>query len=112
MKLYPVIFIFTLTLIGCGTTHTVTTPRDPVIQLRKDINSILSDSLLIPTYVSIKVVALNDEKILYEQNSHKLMNPASNIKLFTSAAALSILDTNYQFKTSVFIDTDSSDGIV
>ena len=112
MKLYLVIVIFSLTFFGCGTARIAISPHDPYRQLQKDINSVLSDSLFIPTRVSVKVVSLADEKILYDRESKMLMNPGSNIKLLTSAAALSVLDTNYQFKTAVFIDRNSSDGTV
>jgi PBP4 family serine-type D-alanyl-D-alanine carboxypeptidase len=85
---------------------------DPVSQLRKDINTILADSLFIPAHASIKVDAVDDGEVLYERDSKILMNPASIIKLFTSAAALSVLDTNYQFKTAVFADNNPSEGII
>ncbi len=105
---------------GCGTTRTVTTNLppsnnysiNPIIQLHNDINSILADSLFIPSFVSIKIISLDNEEVLYEQNSKSLMHPASNIKLFTSAAALSALDTNYKFKTAVYIDENTLDGNV
>ena len=122
MKFYLCIFCFSVILLGCGTTHTVkksavnavvespVIAHNPLIQLQKDINSILADSLFIPARASIKVATLNDGKVLYERDSKALMHPASNIKLLISAAALSLLDTNFQFKTSVFIDEISIDG--
>ena len=104
------LFILTGTLVGCGTTRPIVSPRDPVKQLRNDINAILSDTLFIPVHASIKVVSLDSGNVLYEHESNALMNPASNIKLVTSGAALSVLDTGYQFKTSVFVDTNTTEG--
>ena len=87
-------------------------PHNPLTSLRKDINSILSDSLFIPAHASIKVVSLNNGEVLYERDSKALMNPASNMKLLTSAAALAILDTGYQFRTSIFVDKTPSNGMI
>ncbi|MCX6121373.1 MAG: D-alanyl-D-alanine carboxypeptidase/D-alanyl-D-alanine-endopeptidase [Ignavibacteriales bacterium] len=109
------IFILAGTLGGCVTTRPVISPRaisppDPLKLLHNNINSLLSDSLFIPARASIKVVSLDSGKVFYEHESKALMNPASNIKLITSAAALSVLDTGYQFITSVFIDDKTRDG--
>jgi D-alanyl-D-alanine carboxypeptidase/D-alanyl-D-alanine-endopeptidase (penicillin-binding protein 4) len=112
MKLHHIIFLISFTLLGCGATHTVILPFDPITQLRRDINSILADSLFVPARASIKVISLENGNVLYEHDSKALMNPGSNVKLLTSAAALSILDTNYQFKTAVFADTSPIDGIL
>jgi PBP4 family serine-type D-alanyl-D-alanine carboxypeptidase len=112
MKLNHIILFLSLTLLGCGATRTVSVPYDPLIQLKKDINFILADSLFVPARASIKVVSLENGNVLYDHDSKALMNPASNVKLLTSGAALSILDTNYQFKTSVFVDASPSDGIL
>jgi D-alanyl-D-alanine carboxypeptidase/D-alanyl-D-alanine-endopeptidase (penicillin-binding protein 4) len=38
------------------------------------------------------------------------MHPASNMKLLTSATALSVLDTNYQLKTAMFLDGYTKNG--
>jgi D-alanyl-D-alanine carboxypeptidase/D-alanyl-D-alanine-endopeptidase (penicillin-binding protein 4) len=112
MKPLNTILFLSLTLAGCGTTRPVIVPLDPLTQLRKNINSILADSLFVPARVSIKVASLENGNILYDHDSKALMNPGSNMKLLTSAAALSILDTNYQFKTAVFIDASPTDGIL
>ena len=111
-QIYFVFLILAGTLLGCVATRPVVSPRDPLKQLRNDINAILSDSLFIPSHAGIKVVSLDSGTVLYERDSKALMNPASNIKLLTSAAALSVLDTNYQFKTSVFVDDNKVNGDV
>lgn len=46
-------------------------------------------------------------QILYELNAHKFFNSASNIKLFTAAAALYQLGPNYQYVTSLSQDQNN-----
>lgn len=112
MKLDHSIFCFSLLLAGCGTTWTSVATRDPIVQLRKDINSLLADSLFVSAHAGIKIVSMRNGNVLYEHDNKTLMHPASNVKLFTSAAALSILDTSYQFKTDVLVDTSPTNGIL
>ncbi|MGD1044661.1 MAG: D-alanyl-D-alanine carboxypeptidase/D-alanyl-D-alanine-endopeptidase [Bacteroidota bacterium] len=115
--IYLLIFILAGTLLGCVATRPiisppVISPPDPLKILQNNINSILSDSIFVSAHASIKVVSLDSGKILFERESKALMNPASNMKLITSAAALSVLDTGYQFKTSVYVDDNTTDGDV
>jgi serine-type D-Ala-D-Ala carboxypeptidase/endopeptidase (penicillin-binding protein 4) len=112
MKLHHIILSLSIILTGCGTTSTVVVPQDPLTQLRKSINSILADSLFIPVRTGIKVVSLQNGDVLYDHDSKALMNPGSNVKLITSATALAILDTNFQFKTAVFVDAPLSNGSI
>jgi serine-type D-Ala-D-Ala carboxypeptidase/endopeptidase (penicillin-binding protein 4) len=115
MKLNYIILILSFVIIGCIPARNVVISRKSLTQLeqlKKDINSVLSDSLFIPANIGIKVVSIEKGDILFEHDSKALMNPGSNMKLLTSAAALSVLDTNYQFKTAVFIDSDTIDGIL
>ena len=114
-QIYFLIIFLSGTLIGCVATHpvishSVISPPDPLRQLQNNINFILSDSIFKYTHAGIKVVYLDNGKILYERDSKALMNPASNIKLITSAAALAMLDTGYKFKTSIFVDDSTIDS--
>ena len=52
--------------------------------------------------IGIKVTSLETGKVLFEQNAHKLLRPASNMKLYTVAAALDRLSPDYRFVTSVY----------
>ncbi|OYD17318.1 D-alanyl-D-alanine carboxypeptidase/D-alanyl-D-alanine-endopeptidase [candidate division WOR-3 bacterium JGI_Cruoil_03_44_89] len=69
---------------------------------RKELDAILRDTLLTQATVGIKIVSIKDNKVLYEYNADKLFNPASNMKLLTSAAALVKLGPEYRFKTAVY----------
>lgn len=73
--------------------------------LTQALDAILQDSVLAATNTGIKVVRLRDREVLYQQNSHKLFHPASNMKLFTAAAALKFLGPAYRFSTSVATDS-------
>ncbi len=50
---------------------------------------------------AVRVVSLDTGEVLYERNADLSLNPASNMKLLTSAAALGILGPNYRFQTRV-----------
>jgi serine-type D-Ala-D-Ala carboxypeptidase/endopeptidase (penicillin-binding protein 4) len=109
-SLYFLIVFLSGTMVGFVTNRPSTSSRDPLEQLQMNINAVLSDSIFIAAHAGIKVVSLENGQVLYEHDSKALMNPASNVKLITSAAALSVLDTNFQLKTSVFIDKSASGG--
>lgn len=51
----------------------------------------------------IIVKELNSEKIIYNLNGEKYFIPASNTKLFTTAAVLLKYGANYRFQTPIFL---------
>src|SRR5207302_7341584 len=69
--------------------------------LPKRIAAVLSDPDLSHGFWDIEVVSLPSGHILYAQNADKLFTPASNTKLFTTAAALALVGPDYKFHTTV-----------
>ncbi len=101
--LLGIIFLF-----ACAPSAKITRPSfapASVSELRQQIESILQDSSLYQTRTGIKVISLQTNEILYSKDSHHLFHPASNMKLLTTAAALSKLGSNFTFKTIVYADS-------
>ena len=73
-----------------------------VDKLQKHINEVIRDSFFTHTQIAIDVYDLKGNKQLYQHNSKLLLNPASNMKLLTTAAALIYLGKDYIFQTSLY----------
>jgi serine-type D-Ala-D-Ala carboxypeptidase/endopeptidase (penicillin-binding protein 4) len=73
------------------------------------IASILAEPDLARGFWGIEIRSLNTGEVLFAQNADKLFTPASNTKLFTTAASLALIGPDYKFRTSVetsgFLDT-------
>jgi serine-type D-Ala-D-Ala carboxypeptidase/endopeptidase (penicillin-binding protein 4) len=74
-------------------------------ELRAKISEVLAKPELSSAMVGVKVVSLDTGKVLFEENAAKLLRPASNMKLYTVAAALDRLSPEYKFSTSVYAAT-------
>src|SRR5450755_2637926 len=89
-RLLPVILLLAATLQAA-----------PVKPLPDRIAGVLTAPDLARGFWGIEVVSLSTGKVLYEHNSDKLFTPASNTKLFTTAAALALIGPDYSFHTTV-----------
>jgi len=70
--------------------------------LRARINEVLSQPALAHALVGIKIVSLDTGRVLFEEDAGKLLVPASNMKIYTVAAALARLGPDFRFTTSVY----------
>ncbi len=70
-------------------------------KLQHDIGIILADLEAARGFWGIYAASLDDGKPLYALNQDKLFTPASNTKLFTTAAVLGLIGPDYRFKTTV-----------
>ncbi len=69
--------------------------------LDKRIAAVLKPADLARGFWGIEVVSLSSGKVLYARDADKLFTPASNTKLFTTAAAMALIGPDYTFRTSV-----------
>lgn len=87
-----------------------TTSTLPELQAR--IQEVLQKPELSSATIGIKVASLDNGRVLFEENANKLLRPASNMKLYTVAAAIDKLSPDYRFTTSVYAPKPDAAGII
>src|SRR2546425_4269476 len=75
--------------------------RKPHVSLKKQIEAILAQPDLSRGFWGIEITSASSGKVLYSLNADKLFTPASNTKLFTTAAALALIGPEYKFRTTI-----------
>lgn len=80
-------------------------PPKTTAELQTRISEILAKPELAPAVVGVKITSLDTGRVLFQENATKLLRPASNMKLYTVAAALDKLSPDYRFKTVVYSNT-------
>src|SRR4051812_20649182 len=70
-------------------------------KIAKKISELLSDPDAARGFWGIDIVSLSSGKPIYAQDADKLFTPASNAKLFTTAAALAMLGPDYRYHTTI-----------
>ncbi|MDR6224727.1 D-alanyl-D-alanine carboxypeptidase/D-alanyl-D-alanine endopeptidase [Desmospora profundinema] len=60
----------------------------------------------------VMVRSLDRGEVMYQRNAQSLLTPASNTKLFTSAAALAALGEDYRFRTDLYLDGKVRRGVL
>jgi len=88
-------------------------PTKTLTELQSRISEVLAKPELSAAMVGIKVTSLDTGRVLFEENSAKLLRPASNMKLYTVATALDRLSPDFRFTTSVYAASrPDSSGVV
>ena len=80
--------------------------------LQSRIEEIVRQPALEPGIFAVKIVSLDTGNIIFEQNANKFVRPASNMKLYTVAAALDRLTPDYHFMTSVYANEKPDKGTI
>ncbi len=68
------------------------------------MNDIFNDPNFSNAQWGVVIQSLETGEYFYKRNEDKLFMPASNLKLFTTAAGLVLLGSDYKFKTNIFIN--------
>ncbi len=71
-------------------------------ELSRAITRVIAEGELASARLGISVVSLRDGRVLHARDADRLFTPASNMKLYTTAAALDILGADYRWRTSVY----------
>ncbi|MCC5876045.1 MAG: D-alanyl-D-alanine carboxypeptidase/D-alanyl-D-alanine-endopeptidase [Candidatus Sumerlaeia bacterium] len=62
--------------------------------------------------IGLHVLDLDSGEVLFEKRANKLMTPASNMKLYSSAAALDVLGADFRWETRLYASGPVNDGTV
>jgi D-alanyl-D-alanine carboxypeptidase/D-alanyl-D-alanine-endopeptidase (penicillin-binding protein 4) len=88
-------------------------PKDPEARrawLKARLDEILGSPSLGHTKMSVAVMDPESGKLLYAKNEKTGLNAASNVKIVTEAAALSLLGPEFRWKTTVLGPTPPEGG--
>lgn len=109
MKINPRVIIIaglTTLLISCSTHSPFATSlpkqefrRSPQQQVAFEIDTLLNNAPTQMGWWGVKVQYANSGEVIYERNTAKMFMPASNMKMYTTAAALCMLGPQYRYDT-------------
>ena len=86
------------------TAHTASASPADRQALRSAFDALLSQAPLTGARASVEVVSLDDGSVIYSRGADNQLNPASNTKLVTAAAALLRLGPDFRFTTDFLGD--------
>jgi D-alanyl-D-alanine carboxypeptidase/D-alanyl-D-alanine-endopeptidase (penicillin-binding protein 4) len=90
-----------------------TRPPATLAELRSRIDEICRQPAMAPGFFAVKIASLDTGQTLFEQDANKFVRPASNMKLYTVAAAFDRLTPDYHFVTLVLaVEKPNKNGIV
>jgi D-alanyl-D-alanine carboxypeptidase/D-alanyl-D-alanine-endopeptidase (penicillin-binding protein 4) len=87
-------------------------PASQRSQLRHEIDSLTSQPEFRNAQWGVLVVNPRTGDTLYSKNAGKLFMPASNMKIVTSAAALTLLGPEYRYRTTFLTDGEVRDSLL
>jgi len=89
-------------------------PRDKAADraaLKKTLLDLAQRAPLSDARLGMQLVSLDDGSVVFSKDADALMNPASNVKLVTAAAALAKLGPEYRFDTEFLVEPGPTDRV-
>ncbi|MGH7650854.1 MAG: D-alanyl-D-alanine carboxypeptidase/D-alanyl-D-alanine endopeptidase [Gemmatimonadaceae bacterium] len=97
---------------GCVTVMQTAHLASPRVDLRHEIDSLTSQSEFRNAQWGVLIVNPRTGDTLYSKNAGKLFMPASNMKIITSAVALTLLGPDYRYRTIFLTDGEVRDSLL
>ncbi len=94
--------IFVLILVSTASADGMQKVPKKVLQFKHKVDELLSHSCLKKKEFGVLIYSLDRKETLYSRNSERLLIPASNLKLVTTALALKELGPDYRFETNLY----------
>ena len=91
-------------LVNASNAFAQTVATTQKISPETQINTILDQGKFAPAQWGVRIIT-SDNRVVYERNPDKLFMPASNMKLYTTAATLDAFGAEKTFRTSVYLTT-------
>jgi serine-type D-Ala-D-Ala carboxypeptidase/endopeptidase (penicillin-binding protein 4) len=101
-----------LALSSCVTVMQTARITSPRAELRQEIDSLTSQPEFRNAQWGVLIVNPRTGDTLYSKNAGKLFMPASNLKIITSAAALTLLGPAYVYRTTFLTDGEKRDSLL
>lgn len=111
--IWPALFIFNVAAAQVATssitfTQTKTSWSSPYLygrsQLASELDRIIAGRPNSNDQYTVLVKSMRQGEVLYSRNIYMPLVPASTLKIFTAAAALTFLGSNYRFSTQLLTD--------
>ncbi len=110
-----IISLLSVMLIACSTNNPTSTSlpkqefrRNAQQQVAFEVDTLLNNAPTEMGWWGVKIQYANSGEVVYERNPAKLFMPASNMKMYTTAAALCLLGPQYRYETD-FVTNGSID---
>lgn len=83
------------------TAPTSVSARGPAPEIEAAVRALVRDRALEEAQIGVVVMDVDTGEVLAQSGEHLVLNPASNAKLYTAAAALALLKPSHRFQTTL-----------
>ncbi len=108
------IFVFTISFLTTAQDSTIVNFRHSgttLPEFRNQLDDIFNDPNFSNAQWGVMIQSLETGEYFYKRDENKLLLPASDLKLFTTAAGIILLGSEYRFSTNLFL-RGSLDGSI
>ncbi len=112
MKLLIAIIITAAVLSGCTPSVTLREQISSIDRLRAELGAKFEDPNFFNANWGVVIQSLQTGEIIYQRNEQKSFMPASNMKLFTTSAALTSLTPDFRYTTSLIANGSIKGGFL
>jgi D-alanyl-D-alanine carboxypeptidase/D-alanyl-D-alanine-endopeptidase (penicillin-binding protein 4) len=112
MKSLIEIIIVAALLSGCTSSVTVREQISSIDRLRAELGVKFEDPNFFNANWGVVIQSLQTGEIIYQRNEQKSFMPASNMKLFTTSAALTSLTPDFRYTTTLIANGSIKRGVL